>query len=155
MDLSSGDISHLVFRRVTRDDPGSVSLTGPMLNLLVSVDGKTSLGALADRLGLPMARVRESLIPLHQRGLVEAVSQGPAVLGAGFFTVLRAQLAVAVGPIAGVIVEDAVADLGYDPARFPAHRAAELVDLLSREIPRDDKRAAFQKSMLKKLAEAS
>lgn len=155
MDFSSGDISHLIFRRVTRHDLGSVSLTGPMLNLLVSLDGKTPLGVLADRLGLPMTGVRDSLAQLHQRHLVEPVSQGLSALGAGFFAFLRAQLALAVGPIAGIIVEDTVTDLGYDPARFPSHRAAELVDLLSREIPRDDKRAAFQKSMLKKLAEVS
>lgn len=153
MDFTTGDISHLVFRRVLRNDLGSVSLTSQALNLLVSLDGKEPLGTLAAKLGLPMTKVRDLTADLHRRGLVEPVSVAGTLLGPNFLAHLKAQLALAIGPIAGVILEDAIADLGHAPSRFPAHRAAELVDLLSREIHRDEKRTAFQKSMLQKLAE--
>ncbi len=36
---------------------------------------------------------------------------------------------------------------------IPCHRAAELVDLLARQIPRKEKRIAFQEAMLKKIKE--
>jgi len=155
MDFTAGDISPLVFRRVLRDDLGSVSLTSQTLSLLVALDGKEPLGAVAAKLGLPMGKIRELASDLHRRGLIEPISTAAVALSKGFLTYLRGQLALAIGPIAGVILEDAIADLGLEPAGFPAHRAAELIDLLSREIHRDEKRTAFQKSMLAKLAEGA
>jgi len=151
MDFRKADLSTLVCRRVLRDDLGSVSLTNQMLTFLVSLDGKENLGALAARLGLSPAATREIAERLRQLGLIEPVSQAVPVLEPEFFSFLRSQLSLAIGPIADLIVEDALLDLGHETARFPAHRAAELIDLLSREIQRDEKRLAFQKSMLTRL----
>jgi hypothetical protein len=37
--------------------------------------------------------------------------------------------------------------------RFPTRRAPELVESLSREIQREDKRAAFKQTMVRKIKE--
>ena len=50
-------------------------------------------------------------------------------------------------------LEDAANDLGQSVARFPTRRAPELVESLSREIQREDKRAAFKQAMLRKIRE--
>ncbi|MBW2357715.1 MAG: hypothetical protein JRF21_03180, partial [Deltaproteobacteria bacterium] len=70
-----------------------------------------------------------------------------------FLDFLNAQLALSIGPIAEVIIEDTVDDLGHSLSKFPSHRAAELVDLLSREIQREEKRGIFKKNMVNKIRE--
>jgi hypothetical protein len=66
---------------------------------------------------------------------------------------LKAQLSVATGPIAEVLIEDATEDLGARPSEIPRHQVAELIDILSRQIPREEKRVAFQQAMLEKIKE--
>jgi len=74
-------------------------------------------------------------------------------VGRDFFTVLSNELSRAMGPIADVVIEDEINDMGEDPSKFPAHRAAELVDQLARQIIREERKVAFQQSMVKKLRE--
>jgi len=155
MDLSKADLSTLVCRRVLRDDLGSVSMTKPMLNVLIQLDGEEDLAAVAARLGLSPGAIRETVARLQQMGLVEVVSRTPPCLDPEFLSFIRTQLRLAIGPIADVIIEDALLDLGHEADQFPAHRAAELIDLLSREIQKDDKRLSFQKSMLQGIARVS
>ena len=44
-------------------------------------------------------------------------------------------------------------DLGYAPERFPTHRAAELVDLLARQIRREEKMTLFKQNMVNMIRE--
>ncbi|MDY7034997.1 MAG: hypothetical protein SV375_02370, partial [Thermodesulfobacteriota bacterium] len=85
--------------------------------------------------------------------LVEADEDALSVLDKDFINYLNEQLSMAIGPIARVLVEDAISDLGYSPHRFPSHQAAELIDLLAREIQREEKMITFQKNMLNKVKE--
>ena len=56
--------------------------------------------------------------------------------------------ALAIGPIASVLIEDEVQDLGYDVSRFPSYLVTELVDRLAAEIRREEKKAIFIKNMV-------
>ena len=155
MDYRNVPLSGLVCRRVLRDDLSSVSLTNQMLTVLVSLDGKESLAGVAARLGLSPGTARDIAVQLQELGLIEAVRDALPVLRPEFISLLRSQLSLAIGPIADVVLEDAFLDLGHSLDQFPAHRTAELIDLLSREIQRDEKRLAFQKRMLQGLGHAS
>jgi len=154
MDYRNVPLSSLVCRRVLRDDLSSVSLTNQMLTLLVSLDGKESLASVAGRLGLSPGTARDIALQLQELGLIEAVQDAVPILRPEFIALLRSELSLAIGPIADVVLEDAVLDLGHSLDRYPAHRTAELIDLLSREIQRDEKRLAFQKRMLQGLGQA-
>ena len=44
MDVSTGDIPTLVFRRAVRDDLAEFSFDGQMLSVLMELDGKKNLG---------------------------------------------------------------------------------------------------------------
>ncbi|MGM0417516.1 MAG: hypothetical protein ACQEQS_02225 [Thermodesulfobacteriota bacterium] len=57
----------------------------------------------------------------------------------------------AIGPIAEVVAEDEITEMGETRKDFPAERFAELVNLLSSQIPRADKKKEFQKAMMLKL----
>ena len=153
MDVSTGDISALVFRRVVRDDLTEFSFDGQMLNVLVELDGRKSLGEILAKGSLSMSDMREVIGKLLELHLVELVEEAGSILNGDFFDYLNDQLSYAVGPIASVLIEDSVADLGHSISRFPSHRAAELVDLLDRQIKREEKRIVFKRNMVQRIRE--
>jgi hypothetical protein len=153
MDLSSGGISGMVFKVAVRGDLSNFSLDSHMLSVVMELDGKKSLGDIAEKLGLNINSLREVVPKLLQLKLIEAVEKEVPVLDADFMNHLRAQYSLAIGPIAGVIIEDEIKDMGYSMAGFPSNRAAELIDVLARDIQRDQKRSEFKQSMVQKIME--
>ena len=65
-----------------------------------------------------------------------------------FFAQMEHELTRVMGPVATLIIDDEVADLGTDKGSFPRDRAAELVEKVSLEIADEGKRASFQQIML-------
>ena len=151
MDISSGEISFMVFRRVSRADAGEFSLDGQMLSVLMELDGRKSLAVVAKNTALSMGVIRRVVSKLIELNLIEPVEEAVSVLGDDFFDYLKEQLSLATGPIADVLIEDAVDDMGLTLGRIPRHRAAELIDILARQIPREEKRMAFQQAMIEKI----
>ena len=148
MVLSSGDISSIIYKRKVRDDLGDFSLDGQTLLILMELDGKTTLGALAGKTGLKMGTIREMISKLLKLGLIEKVEKEVIPVDSDFFRNLLDEFALAIGPIAGVLIEDQVQALGYDVNSFPGYLVTELVDGLAGEIRREEKKAVFIKNMV-------
>jgi hypothetical protein len=153
MDISSGDISALVFRRLVREDTGDFSFDSQMLTIFMELDGKKNLAAVAKKTGLKMSSVREAVNRLMQLGLIELVEDAVSSLDRDFLEYLKRELSFAIGPLAEVLIEDAMSDMGYSAERFPAQRAAELVEMLGKEINREDKKATFKQNLVLKIKE--
>jgi site-specific recombinase XerC len=153
MDFSSSEISSTIFRRIVRDDIGEFPLDHRMLTVFMELDGKAPLGMVARKTGLNMSTMREIIAKLMQNGLVEKVDKEIVVLDRDFIDYLVAHLSLAVGPIAQVLVEDEIHNLGHEIFRFPGHRVPELVDNLAREIRRNEKKEVFLKKMAAKIRE--
>ena len=153
MDISSGDISDLIFKRVVRDDVGNFSFDSNMLAVLMELDGKKRIDQVAQKTGLNMGTMRNIISQLMSLELIEVTQEAATVIDRDFLEFLNQQMALAVGPIAEVLIEDQMADMGYDASNFPAHRSAELIDLLSRDIQREEKMTSFKKNMVEKIRE--
>ena len=148
MVLSSGDISSMIYKRKVRDDLGDFSLDGQTLLILLELDGKAALGALAGKTGLNMGTIREMISKLLKRGLIEKVEKEVIPVDSDFFRNLLDEFALAIGPIAGVLIEDQVQALGHDINSFPGYLVTELVDRLAGEISREEKKTIFIKNMV-------
>lgn len=61
------------------------------------------------------------------------------------------ELVRVMGPIAPVVMNDKIHDLGMKAENFPLDRIAQLVEVLSYEIQDDEGRAQFQKGALNEL----
>jgi predicted regulator of amino acid metabolism with ACT domain len=153
MDISSGDISAKVFRRVVREDAAEYSFDAQMLTLFMELDGKKSLAVISKKTGLKMSTLRQATGKLLKFQLIEQVAEAISAVDADFMDTLKRELSLAIGPLAQILIEDAVIDLGHSVAQFPSRRAPELVESLSREIQREDKRAAFKYAMVRKIKE--
>ncbi len=153
MDLSSAGISTMVFKRLLREDQGDFLLDQKMLTVFMELDGKKNVGAVASKAGLNMSSMREVISKLLQLKLIEKVEEDIHFLDNDFIEYLFGQFSLAVGPIAQVLIEDETHDLGFTVSQFPIQRVAELVDRLSREIRRDDKKTEFKRNMINKIRE--
>jgi Mn-dependent DtxR family transcriptional regulator len=153
MDFASSEMSATVFKRIVRDDIGKFALDRQMLAVFMELDGKAPLSRVAQRTGLNMSTMREIIAKLMQNGLVAKVDKEIVVLDKDFIAYMIAHLALAVGPVAQVLIEDEIHHLGHQVSRFPGHRVAELVDNLAREIRRKEKKDMFLKMMAVKIKE--
>jgi len=145
----SSELSDRVFKRTNYKIEGEFSVDGQMLSALMELDGKKTVGAIADRMGLDMRAMHRLIFRLLEIKLIEPVVAAVPTVNGDFFEYLRHQLSTAVGPIAAILIEDGVNDIGHTLSRFPRKHAAELVELLSRDIQREDKRNQFKRNMLK------
>jgi hypothetical protein len=153
MNLSSGDISSVVFKRVIKNDLGDFSLDSQMLTVFMELDGVTALGPIAQKIGLNMSTMRAIASHLLQLGIIAEAEEATDTLDNEFLKFLVIQMSVAVGPIAKVLIEDEINALGHLPTQFPTQRVGELIERLSREIRREDKRNVFKANMLKLMRE--
>jgi hypothetical protein len=147
------NVGKMIFRRVLRRGLGEFSLDSRMLSILMELDGKRNLTNIAQGLGMDMAEMKEAIEKLSILKIVERVRQQAPVVPLEFFDYLNTQLSFAVGPISKILIEDTVADLGKRVSGFPVPLAAELVDLLARQIRRKEKGITFRQNMVKKMKE--
>jgi hypothetical protein len=118
-DFSSSEISSTVFKRIVRDDIGEFPLDHQMLAVFMELDGKAPLSTIAQKADLNMSTMREIIAKLMQNGLVEKVDKEIVILDKDFFDYLVSHLSLALGPIAQVLIEDEIHDLGLEISRFP------------------------------------
>ncbi|MBW1821037.1 MAG: hypothetical protein JRI92_04605 [Deltaproteobacteria bacterium] len=153
MDVLSGNISSMVFKQVVTDTAGDITLDSSLLNVLLELDGKKNLGIIAQKTGLNMGKIRDVISMLLRLKLVESAAEDILMADDEFFNFLNTQLSLAVGPIAEVLIEDEIANMDHSISSFPAFRAAELVEILSTAIKREEKKSVFKLSMVNKLKE--
>lgn len=147
----SGNISGIVFRRTVGTLKGSVSVSGKMLDVLLVLDGQTNLDAVSRKTNLSLSDMRSLLTKLLENGLIEQVHGKVEMIDPSYFSFMAGQLAKIAGPIAPLLVEDAVKHIGEASTNIPLSRAGELIEILGRQVPDEALRAAFIKSMLEKL----
>ncbi len=151
MDTLAGDISSIVFRRAVSIDSGKISLDRQMLNFLSKLDGKKNVGMISQTVDMDMSTIRSVIPKLIKLKLIEVVKENIPTLDENFLNFLKDQLSLSTGPIALVMVEDAIRDIGHDTSAIPISRAAELIELVSRQILDTEKRTSFIQTMLGKI----
>jgi thiamine biosynthesis protein ThiC len=148
MPLSLTDMAYRVYTHTIPEDNTDFSCNGPMLKVLLALDGHANLAAIAKQIGLPINTVVAAVNRLLSQKLIKPAEGVAVYLNSSFMDTMRAEMSKAVGPIAEIIIEDIVADLGITIQTVPIYRAAELVALLAKEINRDDQKMVFQEKMV-------
>lgn len=151
MSYLSDNISAMSFRRIPGGKLKKLSLDGRMSKVLMAVDGEKSVTSLAGELAMDEGVLKGILIKLHDRNLIETVKKPTPNNIPEFISYAKLHLSLAIGPLAEVILEDAVSDLGYRMDSFPKQKAAELTELLSRQIQHEEKRDVFKKKLFDKI----
>ncbi len=142
-------------------DTKEIKLDRETWRILAHLDGVSNVGQVGERLNMSFTDLRRRLSRLVESGMLVSVEVGPASrtqpssINGDFISALRGFLTDALGPMAEVVLEDVLEEMGESLDALPRSRAAELVEVLAAEIPRDEKRLAFQKAMLDLLSRVS
>jgi molybdenum-dependent DNA-binding transcriptional regulator ModE len=148
METSKQSRLQLHYRKCARLDNKEVLLDADMIRLLIAIDENKALGRVAQEIGMNPDKLSATLEKLLELKLVEPVRKNGARLGSQFIAALKHHLARAVGPMAQIILEDAISDMNLSEKKIPQNQAAELISLLAVEIPDEDVRMQFKKAML-------
>jgi hypothetical protein len=148
MAIKWSNASHLYFKKVIRKDNEQVSLDANMIRLLLVIDEHRNLNQIAEAVQMDTIALKQALALLLKRGLIEPVRKDIPRLDRMFYDALRINLSKAIGPIAEIIIEDAADEIGLNLQSIPVDQAAELITSISYEIPEEDSRIMFKKSMI-------
>lgn len=143
---------HTIFRLSAGGAPGEVRLSGKMWSVLAHVNGVRTVAEIARRLHLNDAELVETFSKILAAGLVEVcehpeVTAGPPV-DAATLGHIQAAFARLMGPLASVLMEEAIEGLGEDARTFPRHQLPALIEALAEQLTDDGKRVHFQQAML-------
>jgi hypothetical protein len=153
MDLSYGGAASTVFRPVIRGEFGMLSLGGQILSVLMALDGQKTLDQVSQKIGISRSEIRQAITKLINMRLVESIERAVCIVDQEFMNFLISMMSWAVGPLGEIIVEDGLEELGFNENNFPSQRTVDLVNFLSQEIPREEKRIQFKQAMLRKIKE--
>lgn len=118
-----------------------VALPLVAIRLLPLLDGITPLGAVAARLGAELGEVLRAADLLLENDLA-AFSEG-RMLEAEFINNLTELARDIMGPLADIVIDDSLYELGFSAAAVPEARVSSLLELMEQEFP-DQLRAAFR-----------
>jgi hypothetical protein len=141
------NIGSMVFRPADLENSRVISLDGRMLSIFIEFDGSRTVAEIADLLHVETGAIIRIVKRLSELGLIEPVTDIARTLAPGVLDHVTRQLALAVGPVAVVLVEDEIRDLGYRSDSFPVPRLGELIDRLSGTIRKEGKKQAFLSAM--------
>jgi hypothetical protein len=148
MNIDWANQPDIYYRKIIRKDNEEVSLDADMIRLLIAIDETKSLFQLAEEVGMGNSAFKKTLSRLLDQGLIEPIRKDVPVLNETFMESLKISLSRAIGPIAEILIEDAAEDMQLTVSMIPVHQAAELITHLSLEIPDENTRIQFKKSMI-------
>ncbi len=136
---------------MVRNEPGEVTLDKKMLRVIAELDGQKNVGTIARNISMELGEIKEIISRLLKHNIIALVEDPVPSVKGDFFVYLTDQLSAATGPMAEILIEDAVASLGYDRSSFPRHQVQDLIELLALKIFREEKRTIFKLNLFKKI----
>jgi hypothetical protein len=150
--ISSQDI---VFRLSSKRAPDEVKLKHDSWSVLSQIDGKKTVADISNELKMGEYDTARNLYSLFSSGLIEVATapqrKAKKIVDGGFFNLVEKELAEIIGPVAPVILDEEIKDMGEERNSFPVERVSLLVEKVSREITNDTQRISFQKTTLSAL----
>jgi hypothetical protein len=132
----------------------TVTIEAHEWQIIALVDGQASITEIADVLGREEFEILKQLYRLKTTGLIELTFAQPVAApqrvaaGAQFFAFLTTAVAAAMGPLAEIVIDDALDALGLTRATMPRDAIAALAERISADIRDENKRVRFQQTML-------
>ena len=151
MDSTTNDLLKMSFRKKIPKTPDEFIFSQDMLKIFLHIKEDKPLLQVAKEAEVNPTTLKHNITKLMNLSLIEATNARIDMLDQDFFDTLKKALRLAVGPMADVIIEDALLDMEVTSSSFPVHMAAGLIYNLAEEIPRENQRTEFQKTMVNKI----
>ena len=129
---------------------GTIRLKKEEWDILARIDGRRSLQEISDELYMAPLDLVKRIYRFREAGLIGEGTRYPekayAALGEEFLSSLERELNLAVGPLAPLLLVEALKDLEETPEPFTADKIAILFEKLSSAIPMEESRLRFQQA---------
>ncbi|MDY0361580.1 MAG: hypothetical protein RBR08_09015 [Desulforegulaceae bacterium] len=123
------------------------TLNGISLEVLYLIHKKKSVEEIKEITSLQNEEITIALKELIENDLIIQASKNGNFLGNEFINALQRNLAKALGPLAGFLVEDAFSEFDINPEKIPKNQAASIIRFLSEEIKDSSLKINFIKTM--------
>jgi hypothetical protein len=138
----------MFFRKIAPAKSNEIRLNADMIRLLMAIDESKDVLQLSKETGMDISKLNQILSKLLKLNLIEPVEKSNRFLSKKFLDSLRANLSEAVGPMAQILIEDTVAEMGLKLSEIPDHQAAELIGNIAQEVPEENNQIEFKKTMI-------
>lgn len=129
---------------------GTIRLKKEEWDILARIDGRRSLQEISNELYMAPLDLVKRIYRFREAGLIGEGTRYPekayAALGEEFLSSLERELNLAVGPLAPLLLVEALKDLEETPEPFTADKIAILFEKLSSAIPVEESRLRFQQA---------
>lgn len=146
---------NLVFALSPSTSTGAVSLQSEEWQILAQVNGLRTVAEIVETTGKDEYEVAKILFHLHSSGLLTKLDNSgqPATttVAEAFFVTLEKELKNAMGPMAEIVIDETIENLGEARNSFPQDKIPVLVEKVSMDIRDEGKRLKFSQIMLELL----
>jgi hypothetical protein len=129
---------------------GTIRLKKEDWDILARIDGRKSLQEISDELYMAPLDLVKIIYRFREAGLIGEGTRYPetayAAFGEEFLSSLERELNLAVGPLAPMLLVEALKDLEETPELLTADKIAILLEKLSDTIPVEENRLRFQQA---------
>jgi len=129
------------------------TLSADQWNVLALSNGMRNVSEIARVLNWDQFRVFKTIYQLVQAKLVEqAGEQKPLkkkLIQENFFAAAENELRKIMGAVSSFFIDDKLAEFGEKKDSFPQDKLLSFIEALGKEIPHDEKRKEFKKTIMK------
>lgn len=149
-----------VFQIPVNGCPDNRSVHANQWKILALCNGQRSVAEIAETLNWQIFETAQTLCGMVQDGLLEksgekkseTVASARRIVNSSIFQVVENELRKIMGPIAPIVIEDALADLGESRDDFPEEKLSAFTQAVSQEISDAAKRTQFARIISEHLA---
>jgi len=131
-------------------DSGTVRLAKDEWDILARIDGRKSLEDISYEMDLPPLDVVKAIQRFSKAGLIgighRRPETGSTVFGADYLSALEKELKLTVGPVASIVLEEALKNLQVAGEPLTEDQIEILLERLSKAIPEAEKKSGFQQT---------
>lgn len=146
MDKSLQELSEMTFKQSENVDISDLSLDIKMLNIFWAMDGSRNLKTVAREEAYDLEELAASVQNLMSMGALEAKAM-EGFVAKETLDILTQNLSQTIGPVADILVEDTISDMGHSLSSLPNHKLEQLVNQLAMEIRDEERSESFKSSM--------
>lgn len=148
MKLSPEQLSSLYLKKnVKSSRAGEFTLDGNMMHILFAVKEDKPASSITEETGMDPRLVAQLLSKLLEFGLVEKIESKVRYLGGDFFLALEANLKKAIGPMAVILIDEAIEESGLSRDAMLIEQGAAVIRNIASEISDNAYRQSFIKIM--------
>ena len=159
-----------IFKYTDKNIKGKWTFNTNIINVLYELDGKSTLFDISRKLKLNDDTIKKIIHYLYKLKLIELVknentsstsstssasstSSNGDTLNSNFFDFIEDEFTNVVGPVAALMIDETLDDMGFDRASFPKDRTPELIQNLVLECDDSPEKKYFIKMMMERIME--